>query len=99
MENSEDEIGFERGRRRSSRLLAGFGRDLPTTTTTTLASLASSPSYRAPVRLLGEREREREREMDTKGLEEDLKQRMVAHGEWDRCVRRSSVAGPGGALS
>jgi hypothetical protein len=95
MENSEDEIGFERGRRRSSRLLAGFGRDLPTTTTTTLASLASSPSYRAPVRLLGERERE----MDTKGLEEDLKQRMVAHGEWDRCVRRSSVAGPGGALS
>jgi hypothetical protein len=59
---SEDEVGFERGRRRSSRLLAGFGRDLPTTTTTTLASLASSPSYRAPVRLLGERERERERD-------------------------------------
>lgn len=24
--------------------------------------------------------------MDTKGLEDDLKQRMVTHGEWERCV-------------
>ena len=25
-------------------------------------------------------------EMDTKGLEDDLKQRMVEHGEWERYV-------------
>lgn len=24
--------------------------------------------------------------METKGLEDDLKRRMIAHGEWDRCV-------------